>query len=152
MFSMVLSMATVVAQDDGDDPETEDRDVSVEINDYDVRITSEREAGDFKDEFTATIDADGDATTGWQTPDDYATNGAEYQFECYAADAWGGLYPWGSDPATQDWPWLDGIADDDSGDEVFTNSVLVGDELEFSLKTSLKNSSPDKSNTKKPRA
>lgn len=61
MFGIVLSMATVVAQDEGDDPETEDRDVSVEVNDYDVIITSERVDGDFKDEFTATIDADGDA-------------------------------------------------------------------------------------------
>lgn len=75
MFGIVLSMATnVVAQDEEtEDPETEDRDVSVEVNDYDVKITSERVDGDVKDEFTATIDADGDA----EMKIEYKTEGSE---------------------------------------------------------------------------
>ncbi|MEX2370120.1 MAG: PKD domain-containing protein [Bacteroidales bacterium] len=84
------------------------------------------------------INADGDATTGWQTPTDYASNGAEYQFEFFAVDGWAGTYAWNSDPGVQDWPWIDDITSDpDNGDITETSGVIGGSEIEFVIETSL---------------
>jgi PKD repeat protein len=84
------------------------------------------------------IDADGDSSTGWQTPDDYATNGAEYQFEYYVMDLWGGAYSWNSDPGVQDWPWdIDITADPDNGDITESSGVIGESEIEFVIETSL---------------
>ncbi len=85
------------------------------------------------------IDADGDATTGWQTTN-LATNGAEYQFEYYIqpGPAWAGNYGWNSGADVQDWPWIDDLtADPDNGD-IQESSGVVGDaEIEFAIETSL---------------
>ncbi len=84
------------------------------------------------------IDADGDASTGWQTPDDYASNGAEYQFEYYAIDLWGGGYAWNSDEGVQDWPWdIDITVDPDNGDITESSGVVNESEIEFVIETSL---------------
>jgi PKD repeat protein len=84
------------------------------------------------------IDADGDSLTGWKTPLEYATNGAEYQFEYYAVDGWGGDYRWNSDPAVQDWPWdIDNTTDPVNGDITESSGVIGGTEIEFVIETSL---------------
>jgi PKD repeat protein len=84
------------------------------------------------------INADGDTATGWKTPLDYASNGAEYQFEYYALDLWGGAYSWNSDPGVQDWPWdIDITADPDNGDITESSGVIGGTEIEFVIETSL---------------
>jgi PKD repeat protein len=83
------------------------------------------------------INADGDTTTGWRTPLDYASNGAEYQFEYYVLDGWAGTYGWSSDPGIQDWPWdIDATNDPDNGD-ITESSGVVGTEMEFVIETSL---------------
>lgn len=83
------------------------------------------------------IDADGDPSTGWQT-ENLATNGAEYQFEYYIHDGWAGTYGWNSDPANQDWPWIDDITNDPDNGDITESSGVVGDaEIEFVIETSL---------------
>jgi hypothetical protein len=84
------------------------------------------------------IDADGDSLTGWKTPLEYASNGAEYQFEFYVLDGWAGSYRWNSDPAVQDWPWdIDNTNDPVAGDITESSGVIGGTEIEFVIETSL---------------
>lgn len=84
------------------------------------------------------INADGNTATGWQTPIDYATNGAEYQFEYYLLDEWAGVYGWNPDEGVQDWPWdIDITADADNGDITESSGIVGGSEIEFVIETSL---------------
>jgi PKD repeat protein len=84
------------------------------------------------------IDADGNSATGWDTPLDYATNGAEYQFEFFALDGWGGLYGWSADEAVQDWPWVDDLTSDPEAGVITETSGVIGEsEIEFVIETSL---------------
>lgn len=83
------------------------------------------------------IDADGNASTGWQTTN-LATNGAEYQFEYYIHDSWAGTYSWNSGADVQDWPWIDDITNDPDNGDIQESSGVVGDsEIEFAIETSL---------------
>ena len=83
------------------------------------------------------INADGDTLTGWKIPD-YHSNGAEYQFEYYVMDLWGGVYSWNSDEGVQDWPWdIDITADPDNGDITESSGVIGESEIEFVIETSL---------------
>jgi len=83
------------------------------------------------------INADGNTSTGWQTTN-LATNGAEYQFEYYIHDLWGGTYAWNSDPGEQDWPWIDDITNDPENGDITESSGVVGNaEIEFVIETSL---------------
>lgn len=83
------------------------------------------------------IDADGSATTGWQTTN-LATNGAEYQFEYYIHDGWAGTYAWNSGAEVQDWPWVDDITNNPNDGDITESSGVVGDaEIEFVIETSL---------------
>jgi PKD repeat protein len=83
------------------------------------------------------INADGDSLTGWKIPD-YNSCGAEYQFEYYVMDLWGGVYSWNDDPGVQDWPWdIDITADPDNGDITESSGVIGGTEIEFVIETSL---------------
>jgi PKD repeat protein len=85
------------------------------------------------------INADGDSLTGWKIPD-YNSCGAEYQFEYYAMDLWGGTYSWNSDPGVQDWPWIDDITSDPENGDITESSGVIGEsELEFVIETSLMN-------------
>lgn len=83
------------------------------------------------------INADGDSLTGWKIPD-YKSCGAEYQFEYYVLDLWGGVYSWSDNPDIQDWPWEDDItADPDNGDIMESSGVVNETEIEFVIETSL---------------
>lgn len=85
------------------------------------------------------IDADGDASTGWQT-ENLGSNGAEYQFEYYVQPGppWAGTYAWDSDAAVQDWPWILDITNDPDNGDISESSGVVGDaEIEFVIETSL---------------
>jgi PKD repeat protein len=83
------------------------------------------------------INADGNTATGWDIPD-YASNGADYQFEYYALDEWGGAYSWNPDPGVQDWPWdIDITADPENGDITESSGVINESEIEFVIETSL---------------
>ena len=83
------------------------------------------------------VNADGDTTTGWKTPLDYASNGVEYQVEFYALDGWGGLYGWGSDAGIQDWPWVDDLTPDADLGVVESSAVIGESEMEFAIQTSV---------------
>jgi PKD repeat protein len=84
------------------------------------------------------IDADGDTLTGWKTPTEYASNGAEYQFEFYVTELWCGVYSWSSDPGSQDWPWVDDITTDPTNGDISESSAIIGEtEIEFAIETSL---------------
>ena len=82
------------------------------------------------------IDADGDAGTGWDTPDDYATNGAEYQFEYGPYWPWCSTYAYGPD-IDQGWPWEDEITADEENGDITETSGVIGTEIEFVIETSL---------------
>ena len=84
------------------------------------------------------IDADGDAGTGWDTPDDYATNGAEYQFEYGPYWEWCSTYLFDPEAGDPGWPWEDEItADEENGDITETSGVIAESEIEFVIETSL---------------
>jgi PKD repeat protein len=82
------------------------------------------------------INADGDTATGWQTTN-LSGNGAEYQFEYYIHDLWGGTYSWNSDPGVQDWPWDIDITSGENGDITESSGVIGDAEIEFVIETSL---------------
>jgi PKD repeat protein len=87
------------------------------------------------------INADGDTASGWQTTN-LAANGAEYQFEYYIHDLWGGTYSWNSDPGVQDWPWDIDITSGENGDITESSGVIGGAEIEFVIETSLMKDPP----------
>ena len=82
------------------------------------------------------IDADGDASTGWNRDGDYAPDacGAEYQYEYYIqpGPAWAGLYGWDDQEANQGWPWIIDLTTDGDNGMITESSGVVGDaEVEF---------------------
>ena len=84
------------------------------------------------------IDADGDAATGWQATDEYATNGAEYQFEYGPYWEWCSTYLFDPEAGDPDWPWEDEItADEENGDITETSGAINESEIEFVIETSL---------------
>jgi len=84
------------------------------------------------------IDADGDPSTGWVTPEDYASNGAEYQFEYGPYWEWCSTYLYDPNAADPGWPWEDEItADEDNGDITETSGAINESEIEFVIETSL---------------
>jgi PKD repeat protein len=87
------------------------------------------------------INADGDTATGWRTANNatnrLASSGAEYQFEYYIFDLWGGTYSWNPDPGVQDWPWDIDITSGANGDITESSGVIGDAEIEFVIETSL---------------
>lgn len=82
------------------------------------------------------IDADGDASTGWNTSYRYATCGAEYFYEYYVQPKpmWSGLYGWKSDPANQGWPWTIDLTTDKVKGMILESSGVIGDTvIEFTI-------------------